>query len=112
MEKIENILLKSKIIRTLQFKQKWLNNGFTQVSNRLLRDISVSIGARLLYILLMSRCFRKQFSYPGRDILMKELGIKSTKTFTLYKDELVNNDWILVKRRGQGKTNIYFLLKH
>jgi len=115
MEKIGKVIPDSetakKIVRTLQFKQKWLNEGFTQVSNRLLKDKSVSHGAFRMYLLLMMRCFRRKFSYPGVETLAKELGVSRVTIFS-YKRELEKNGWIEVKRRGQGKTNLYFLLKH
>jgi len=111
MESIKDILPKSKLVRTLQFKQKWLNQGFTQVSNRLLTDNSISSGAFRMYLLLMMRCFRKSFSYPGVETLAKELNV-SRMTISTYKKELKESGWIEVKRRGQGKTDIYFLLKH
>lgn len=115
MDKIKDLLPDSKIVKeaekTLRFKKEWLNKGFTQISNKILRDSSISYGARFMYILLMSRCFQKDFSYPGIDTLTKEIGI-SKNTFYSYKKELVDSGWIEVKRRGQGKTNLYFLLKH
>ena len=111
MENIEQILPKSKFAITLQFKEKWLNKGFVHASNQLIRDTSVSPQARLLYILLMSRAFQKDFSYPGRQTLGKELGVSVRSVSTLL-GELKDNAWIEVKRRGLGKTNLYFLIKY
>ena len=98
-------------IQTLRFKKGWLNRGFTQIPNQLLSDTSISIGARLLYFLLMRRVFQKDFCYPGIETLQKELGVVED-TFYSYKKELEEKGWIEVKRRGQGKTNIYLLLKY
>lgn len=116
MESIGNVLPHSEVIqraeRTLQFTKRWLNRGFTQVNNGLLRNNEVSGMARLLYMLLMSRCFSRDFSYPGIETLRNELGVSSNETFYSYMSELVDKGWITVKRRGQGKTNLYFLNKY
>ena len=114
MESIKDIIPDSesvqKAIRTLQFKDKWLNKGFTQISNGLLRDNSVNTQARFVYFLLMSRVFQKDFAYPGQDTLGKEMGISGRQIRNLLK-ELIEGGWVEVERRGQGKTNIYFLKK-
>jgi len=116
MESIKNVLPQSKVFqeaeRTLQFTKRWLNKGFTQINNGLLRNTEVSVGARLLYILLMSRCFEKDFSYPGIETLRKELGVGSNDTVYSYMKELSDMGWMTVKRRGLGKTNLYFLEKY
>jgi predicted ArsR family transcriptional regulator len=39
-----------------------------------------------------------------------ELGV-SERQVRRYLEELVSHKWIEVKRRGLGKTNLYFLLK-
>jgi len=115
MEELKDILSQSQILQkaeeNLRFRQKWLNDGFIQISNRLLRNTTVSVGARVLYMLLMSRCFSKDFSYPGIETLRAELGVASNDTVYSYMKELTDNDWVTVKRRGQGKTNLYFLNK-
>lgn len=115
MERIGSTLPNSPLVKgmeaTLKFKRSWLNEGFTHISNNLLRDTSVSVGARILYMLLTSRCFSKDFSYPGRITLMKELGV-SKDTFYSYKKELEDKGWLEVRRRGLGKTNLYFLKKY
>jgi hypothetical protein len=115
MEPISNVLPQSKVFqeaeRTLQFTKRWLNRGFTQVNNGLLRNTEVSHSARYLYILLMSRCFSREFSYPGETTLSKEMGVSEVSIIS-YKKELEDKGWIKVKRRGQGKTNLYFLDKY
>jgi len=115
MDSLKNILPRSEAVKkaekTLQFKEKWLNKGFVQVSNSILRDVTVKPQARFVYILLMSRVFSKDFCYPGQEVLGKEIGLSSRQIIRLLK-ELQRHGWLEVKRRGQGKTNLYFLLKH
>lgn len=114
MESVGSLLPRSEVlekaVQTLKFKNRWLNQGFTHVSNHLIRDTSVSANARLMYILLMSRAFQKDFSYPGEETLAKEMDV-SVPSIISYKKELASNGWLQVIRRGQGKTNVYYLKK-
>lgn len=111
---IGEIAKKSKIVETLRFfdekHNKWLRNGFTQVGNDLLRDKTVSVQARFLYILLMSRLFGKETVFPGQEKLAEEMGT-SLRSIKRLIQELKMAKWIIVKRRGQGKTNIYYLVE-
>jgi hypothetical protein len=114
MDHISALLLETNLVKqaeaTLKFKKKWLNQGYTHISNRLLRDTTVSPAARVVYILLMSRCFSKEFSFPGQSTLANETGVSERQIRRLLK-ELVESDWVKVKRRGLGKSNLYFLVK-
>ena len=114
MQSIAKLLKENKSLQeaeaTLRFKNKWLNKGFTQVSNNLLDNNSVSAHARLLYFLLMRRCFQKDYSFPGVDTLAKEMGVSKRSVMRLTL-ELEQTNWLQIKRRGQGKTNLYYLLK-
>ena len=90
MKPIKEIIPDSEIpkkaVKTLQFKQAWLNRGFTQVSNKLLRDNSVSLQARFIYILLMSRVFRRDFCFPGQATLGKETSLSDRQIRRLLKE--------------------------
>ena len=114
METLKDILRNTDTAETLKFHDEklneWVKNGWVKVGNETLRDSSVSYGARFLYILLLSRLFGKQFTYPGQDTLASEMNVGRT-SITRFIKELKASGYIIVKRRGQGKTNIYYLTR-
>lgn len=99
---------------TLRFedekKNRWMREGHIIVGNELLSNKSVCPVAKVLYLLLMRRLFQKDFCFPGRETLAKELGL-SPRQVDRYIQELKVANWIKVVRRGQGKTNYYYLKK-
>jgi hypothetical protein len=101
-------------LNTLRFKNeeknKWIHNGFVMVGNDVLSDKAVSAPAKILYLLLMRRLFQKDYCFPGRDTLADELGL-SPRQVDRYLQELKPAKWINITRRGQGKTNVYHLIK-
>lgn len=92
-------------------KNKWLDKGFVQVRNKMIRDTSVSTTGRLLYTLLQSRSFSGNSPYPGQATLAKELGLSVRSVFN-YLEELENAGWLTSKKRGLNKTNVYHLRKY
>ena len=103
-----------RISNTLRFKNeeknRWINKGFVMVGNDVLCDKAVSAPAKVLYLLLMRRLFQKDFCFPGRDTLADELGL-SPRQVDRYLQDLKAAKWISITRRGQGKTNVYHLIK-
>ena len=103
-----------RISNTLRFKNeeknRWINKGFVMVGNDILCDKAVSAPAKVLYLLLMRRLFQKDFCFPGRDTLADELGL-SPRQVDRYLQDLKAAKWISITRRGQGKTNVYHLIK-
>ena len=103
-----------RISDTLRFeseaKNRWITKGFVMVGNDVLCDKAVSAPAKVLYLLLMRRLFQKDFCFPGRETLADELGL-SPRQVDRYLQDLKAAKWISIKRRGQGKTNVYHLIK-
>ncbi len=83
-------------------------HGFTQVPNVVLRDASLSPGAKLCYAMLLSYAWQKDSCFPGQDALVKDTGISKRSTVRFMK-ELEQSGYLEKKRRGLGKTNIYTL---
>lgn len=90
-------------------ENNWLDAGFTQIPNLVLRDTDLSIGARLLYGILLSYAWQKDQCWPGQERLATDLG-RSSKTVRGYLAELMDGKYLQVQRRGLGQTNIYTLL--
>lgn len=84
--------------------------GFTQVPNEIIMDERISIQARMLYILLLSRAWTTNQVFPGQKYLGERMGI-SDRSVRKYLSELVEFGLLSSERRGLTKTNIYTLHK-
>ena len=99
-ERLQNIVLKGFDPLT--------TGGFTQVPNILLRSDKLSPQAKIVYAQLLSYAWTQERCFPGQERLAQDLGSSRT---TIYRalDELKEQGWLEVERRGLGKTNIYIL---
>ena len=84
-------------------------NGFTQVPNAILRSKKISPGAKLAYSGLLSYAWGEDRCFPGQNTLGVDLGV-ARQTVNEYIRELRSKGFIRVKRRGQGRSNVYELL--
>jgi len=80
--------------------------GFTQVPNCVLRNPSLSIGAKLAYAMFLSYAWHHDFCYPGQDRMAQDMGMSRSRV-TEFVTELQKAGLITIHRRGQGKTNNY-----
>ncbi len=83
--------------------------GFTQVPNAILRSKEISPGAKLAYSGLLSYAWNNDYCFPGQETLGNDIGV-TRQTVNEYIKELRTKGFIQVKRRGQGRSNIYELL--
>lgn len=84
-------------------------HGYTLVPNHVLLNNQISGRAKLVYALLLSYAWgEKNSSFPGQNRLAKECG-SSAKSVWSAIQELEDTKFITIIRRGQGKTNLYFL---
>jgi hypothetical protein len=81
---------------------------FAPIPEALLLDSRVSGDAVRLWGLLDRTASRDRI-FPGRTRLAKQLGV-SVATLDRKIAELSDAGWLHVKRRGQGRTNVYTLL--
>jgi hypothetical protein len=84
------------------------SHGFTQVPNHVLESTKVSPGAKLAYTMLLKYAWQNDFCYPGQERLAKDMG-SGVRSVVRYIQELEKNDFVKIKRRGQGKSNLYEL---
>lgn len=96
---------------TLIIENETLRKGFTITPNYILRDQTVSFGAKLTYTLLLSYAWREGNCFPGQTRLGIDLGV-TRKAVNKYLSELKDKGFISWTRRGMGKTNVYHILDY
>jgi hypothetical protein len=82
--------------------------GFTQVPNHVLRSDKISPGAKLAYAMLLSYAWQNDFCFPGQERLARDMGI-SLRSIVTYIKELTEAEFLAVRKRGQGRANLYEL---
>jgi DNA-binding transcriptional ArsR family regulator len=82
--------------------------GFTQVPNFLLKSKKLSAGDKRTFAMLLSYAWQNDYCFPGQARLAQDLGLTDRSVRTHLKS-LEGAGLLAIKRRGQGKTNIYEL---
>ena len=82
--------------------------GFTQVPNHVLRSERISPGAKLAYAMLLSYAWQHDFCFPGQERLAKDMGA-GARSVVRYIQELEKEQFVTIKKRGQGRPNLYEL---
>jgi hypothetical protein len=85
-----------------------VRGGFTQIPNFVLREPTLSLGAKLTYAMFLSYAWNNNFCYPGQEKLAHDMGTTDRSVRT-YLNELKDRGLLEVKQRGLGKTNLYKL---
>jgi len=99
MESVSKVLEKHTII----IQNPALRQGFTQIPNYVLRD------GRLSYTMLLSYAWQEGSCFPGQERIACDLRV-SRQRISEYLRELRRAGYIDWKRRGLGKTNVYYVL--
>ena len=95
-----NIILKGADVLTAK--------GYTMVPNHALISDQISPGAKLAYAMLLKYAWRDDSCFPGQERLASDMGVTRQSANT-YIQELQRKGFISIKRRGQGRTNLYEL---
>ena len=98
--KEKNIILKGADVAT--------RGGFTQVPNFLLKSRKLSTGDKMTFAMLLSYAWQNDYCFPGQQRLAQDLGLTDRSVRTHLKS-LAMNGLLAIRRRGQGKTNVYEL---
>ncbi len=96
----QNIILKGADAATAQ--------GFTQVPNFLLKSKKLSAGDKMTFAMLLSYAWQNDYCFPGQVRLAQDLGLHE-RNVRRHLKSLEAIGLLAIKRRGQGKTNIYEL---
>ena len=82
--------------------------GFTQVPNFLLRSKALSAGDKMTFAMLLSYAWQNDYCFPGQQRLAGDLGLDE-RSVRRHLKSLEGTGLLAIKRRGQGKTNVYEL---
>ncbi len=96
----QNIILKGADAATAK--------GFTQVPNFLLKSKKLSSGDKMAFAMLLSYAWQNDFCFPGQLRLADDLGLDE-RSVRRHLKSLETIGLLAIKRRGQGKTNMYEL---
>ena len=80
--------------------------GFTQLPNFVLKNDTLSLGAKVSYAMFLSYAWHNEQCFPGQDRLAEDMGMSRTRVNEFVK-ELESAGLLEIQRRGQGKTNLY-----
>lgn len=80
--------------------------GWTGVPNFILETKKVSVGAKLVYAMLLKYARELQECFPGQQRLAADIG-SSERSVRRWLQDLEAVGLIDIKRRGQGKPNLY-----
>jgi hypothetical protein len=80
--------------------------GWTGVPNFILESKHISVGAKLTYAMLLKYAREEDECFPGQERLAKDMGC-GLRSVTRYIAELEEVELITIKRRGQGRPNLY-----
>ena len=80
--------------------------GWTGVPNFILESKEISVGAKLTYAMMLKYAREEDECFPGQARLAEDMGT-SRQSVNRYIQELRKVELISVKRRGQGRSNIY-----
>ena len=93
--------------RNIVVENELLRRGFTSIPNYIF-GLPISSNAKLIYMALLSYAWTNGSCYPGLAKLCADVSL-TDKPVTKAIEELSNASLLEVKRRGQGKTNLYIL---
>ena len=96
--KDRNLVLKGADIAT--------QRGWTGVPNFILESKELSAGAKLTYAMLLKYAREMDHCFPGQERLAEDMG-HGRRSVIRYLSELERADLITIRRRGQGRPNLY-----
>ena len=90
----------------------YFNCNYGILPKNVMKDKSLSLGAKGVFAYLCAYAGNEDHSFPGRDLITYELNI-SKDTLTKYMKELKDNNYIVVKQNknngGKFSNNIYYI---
>jgi hypothetical protein len=89
--------------------------GFGTIPKAVMKSREISLGAKALYAYIRSYCGGGESAWPGRDLIMADLGINSKTTYYKYLNELKEEDLIRVEQKvdegGKFSKNVFTVVE-
>lgn len=97
-QRVERIIIENQMMRA----------GFAALPYVVLRDIKLSIGARLTYAVLLSYAWQDDSTFVGQAKMAKDMGI-SERQLQRYLYELRDTLYIVISRKDKRFNNTYVI---
>lgn len=95
----------------VQYEDLEQATGFTQISNAILRCYpELSDGEKMTYVVLKSFAYVGPETFVGEETLARARGI-TVSTVSRHLNRLIDIGLVKVRRRGQGKTNVWVIAR-
>ena len=101
------VLLKERLQRVI-IENEMLKAGFAAFPYMVLRDVRLSVGARLSYAVLLMYAWQEGSCFPGQDRMAVDLGV-SPRNLRRFLAELRDVGYISWRKTMPGGTNTYNL---
>ncbi len=82
------------------------HRGWTGIPNFVLESKKISVGAKIVYAMLLKYAREESSCFPGQERLAQDIGC-GERSVRRWLDELAAGKIISVKQRGQGLPNLY-----
>ncbi len=100
-------LVKQRVERVV-IENEMLRAGFAAMPYVVLRDIKLSIGARLSYAVLLSYAWQNDSTFVGQEKMAKDMGI-SERQLQRYLYELRDGGYVEISREDRRFNNTYII---
>jgi len=97
-ERLQQVIIENEMLRA----------GFAALPYLVLRDVRLSMGARLAYAVLLSYAWQEGSCFPGQDRMAADLGV-SPRNLRRFLSELRELGYISWRKVMPGGTNTYYL---
>lgn len=97
--RVEQIIVENEMLRA----------GFAALPYIVLKDTSLSLGARLSYAVLLMYAWQEGATFAGQVKMAADVGV-SERQLRDYLQELQAHSYIRIKRQGLNKPNLYYIL--
>src|SRR3972149_985905 len=97
-ERLEQIVVENEMLRA----------GFAAFPYLVLRDVRLSVGARLAYAVLLMYAWQEGSCFPGQERMASDMGV-SSRHLRRFLTELRNHQYISWRKVLPGGTNTYVL---
>lgn len=108
MERLSTDLLQSRVDRVL-IQSDMLRSGFAAFPYLVMRDKTLSLGARMTYAFLLMYAWQEGSCFAGQKKLAEELGV-SERHLRRFLTELKEANYIIVERKDKRYNNTYIIL--